>query len=163
MARQVRLIGLSAILGIVVVTSAASVSGQDERSAEPQLEAEASRSRGALLFQIHCASCHGLEARGDGPVSEDLRVAPADLTNLLARSDSGVPEFPAERLRLVIDGRNDVRGHGSRAMPVWGLTFQDAGRDSSQEEMVFEKIADLVEYLRTLQESAIEEAAQPED
>lgn len=131
--------------------------GEDERTADSQLKVEAARSHGALSFQIHCASCHGLDGCGGGPVAEHLRVAPADLTKLLERDDAGKLEFPAERLRLMIDGRDDVRGHGSREMPVWGLTFQDAGRDANQEEVVLEKIADLVEYLRILQVSEPEE------
>ncbi|MCP4204883.1 MAG: cytochrome c [bacterium] len=148
------LIGLAAVLGVVMPAVA---SDGDQLAADPQLEAEDARSRGALLFQIHCASCHGLDAGGEGPVADHLRVPPADLADLLAPDDSGDLVFPVERLRQVIDGREDVRGHGSREMPVWGLSFQDAGRDANQEEVVLEKINDLVEYLRTLQVSDADE------
>lgn len=34
--------------------------------------------RGKSLYQIHCATCHGLAGRGDGPTAESLRVAPAN-------------------------------------------------------------------------------------
>jgi putative copper export protein/mono/diheme cytochrome c family protein len=36
--------------------------------------------KGADLFAAHCASCHGAEARGDGPVGASLTTMPADLT-----------------------------------------------------------------------------------
>jgi mono/diheme cytochrome c family protein len=152
--RKLRLIGISAILGVLMPLAA----GYGAQTAGSPLEEEAARSHGGLLFQIHCASCHGLDARGGGPVAGQLRVPPADLTDLLAGGGSDTLEFPAERLRSVIDGRDDVRAHGSREMPVWGLTFQEAGRDANQEEVVLEKIEDLVEYLRTLQAFEFDEA-----
>ena len=43
-------------------------------------------------------------------------------------------------------------------MPVWDIGFQDLGRDSDQEEVVRDKILDLVAYLETLQ---VEEEAEP--
>lgn len=121
------------------------------------MEAEDARSRGALLFQIHCGSCHGLSGRGDGPVAEQLLLQPVDLSDLLEPDDSGALGFPAERLRSVIDGRDEVSAHGTRAMPIWGVTFQDAGRAENQEDLVLARVNDLVEYLRTLQETESDE------
>jgi putative copper export protein/mono/diheme cytochrome c family protein len=42
--------------------------------------ADSSIVHGAALFARHCASCHGAEAQGDGPVAKSLPVRPADLT-----------------------------------------------------------------------------------
>jgi mono/diheme cytochrome c family protein len=36
--------------------------------------------RGAELYQIQCAACHGASGRGDGPVGLTLRPPPADLS-----------------------------------------------------------------------------------
>ena len=36
--------------------------------------------RGAALFPVQCARCHGATGRGDGPDARALSVAPADLT-----------------------------------------------------------------------------------
>ncbi len=36
--------------------------------------------QGAALYPGRCASCHGLEGRGDGAAARDLAVPPADLT-----------------------------------------------------------------------------------
>jgi len=36
--------------------------------------------RGAALFPLHCAACHGEEGRGDGPLAARLSIPPADLT-----------------------------------------------------------------------------------
>src|SRR5689334_23399795 len=75
---------------------------------------------GAELFDRFCASCHGAQAHGDGPVSRSLNVAVPDLTTIAARYG----EFPAGQIRDMIDGRGiDVRAHGTRTMPVWGYEF----------------------------------------
>lgn len=47
--------------------------------------------RGASLFRLHCASCHGRDARGDGPLGKNLGAPPTDLRDvafLLQRGDS---------------------------------------------------------------------------
>jgi putative copper resistance protein D len=36
--------------------------------------------QGAALYRVHCASCHGPSARGDGPAGAGLPKRPADLT-----------------------------------------------------------------------------------
>lgn len=102
---------------------------------------------GKNTFRIYCASCHGREAVGDGPLSEHLRVAPADLTRIAERHD-GV--FPEERVFKIIDGREPVRGHGSSDMPIWGEVFQNTSDDNS-EEKVEQRILDLVHFLKSIQ------------
>jgi mono/diheme cytochrome c family protein len=101
---------------------------------------------GRLSYRIHCASCHGESGRGDGPLAEDLKVRPSDLTHLRKG------RFLQTEVRDAIDGRRKVRGHGPADMPVWGATFQDRGRDTPQEMEVREKILDLVAYIESIQE-----------
>ena len=103
---------------------------------------------GRHSFRTYCASCHGEAARGDGPVARDLKVAPSDLTSL-AKTNGGT--FPYGRVYQAIDGSAPVRGHGTSEMPVWGLTFQDRGRDANQVEAVREQIRDLLAYLQSIQ------------
>ncbi len=100
---------------------------------------------GAVLYKVHCAACHGKDAKGQGPMAEILKVAPRDLTTLEEEKVSD------SQLIASIDGRGTVRGHGSSEMPVWGLSFREIGRDTPQEAMVRDRIRDLVCYLRTLQ------------
>ncbi len=71
---------------------------------------------GEALFQSFCASCHGVTATGDGPLSDLLMVPVADLTTLAARNE-GV--FPLVEAVETIDGRRLLRGHGG-PMPVFG-------------------------------------------
>ncbi|MCB1032640.1 MAG: cytochrome c [Acidobacteria bacterium] len=105
--------------------------------------------RGRSTFRVYCASCHGEEARGDGPMVEVLKVRPADLTRL-SRDNEG--EFPYLKTLRAIDGRADVISHGSRTMPVWGLTFRCLDCDTDQDKEVRERIQDLLAYLETLQD-----------
>lgn len=101
-----------------------------------------------MLYRIHCASCHGSDARGGGPVAEMLTVPPPDLSRLRDPEEKG---FPAERVRRAIDGRSQIAAHGKREMPVWGLSFQVAGLDRNQEPEVAERLDRLVDYLRSIQ------------
>ena len=98
------------------------------------------------LFQIYCASCHGVNAAGNGPLAESLRHAPPNLT-LLAQRNGGV--FPAPRIRRIIEGR-DVESHGNREMPVWGDAFRSTSEGRSVER-ANARIAALVDYLESIQ------------
>lgn len=105
--------------------------------------------RGRASFTLYCSSCHGKSARGDGPVASSLKVPPTDLTQL---SISNGGKFPTEQTYAHVDGRSSVPAHGPSDMPVWGLSFQDPGKDTNQEPMVRHKIRDLVAYIESMQE-----------
>jgi mono/diheme cytochrome c family protein len=62
---------------------------------------------GSYTFKTYCASCHGKEAKGDGPLADSLRFRPPDLT-LLARRNGGT--YPAEAIYRTIEGRKPVKG-----------------------------------------------------
>jgi mono/diheme cytochrome c family protein len=108
--------------------------------------------KGAMLYQEHCAVCHGDGAAGNGPMAPVLLVQPSDLTTLVARH-GGV--FPLERVAARIDGREPLVSHGSD-MPIYGQFFQ--GRDvalateAGQPLLTSQPIADLVAWLRTIQQ-----------
>lgn len=104
---------------------------------------------GPELYQRFCASCHGDEARGDGPVASSLAVPVPDLTRIAERGDG---TFPADRVRQFVDGRIDVMAHGPRTMPVWGYElWWEGGADRLAEEDTRVLIDRLVEFLRTRQ------------
>ena len=122
--------------------------GSQERDQAAAPPTDENVARGAALFRIHCASCHGPGATGDGPVAPALRKKPADLTTLTKRAGG---KFPEERVRSTIDGRTALAAHGAREMPVWGLSFADPGRDVSSEREIEAEIRALVRYLASLQ------------
>jgi mono/diheme cytochrome c family protein len=104
---------------------------------------------GEELFVRFCASCHGSEGMGDGPVSRSLNVAVPDLTRITSRYG----EFPAGLVRDVIDGRGiDTQAHGTREMPVWGVEFWvEEGGDVNAQRAARNAINKLVEHLRSIQ------------
>ena len=76
---------------------------------------------GKAEYQSSCAACHGIDAKGDGPVSKELKTPPTDLT-VLAKKNNGV--LPFNTLYEIIDGRNSlIVSHGTREMPIWGYRF----------------------------------------
>jgi mono/diheme cytochrome c family protein len=112
---------------------------------------------GEEIYDRFCASCHGAQAHGDGPVSRSLNVAVPDLTTIAVRYGG----FPAGVVRDVIDGRGiDKRAHGTREMPVWGYEFWlEEGGDVNAQRAVRNAINKLVEYLRSIQRSGEEPRA----
>lgn len=103
---------------------------------------------GRALFATYCASCHGADARGGGPVADTLRTRPPNLTQF-ALKNHGV--FPVERLHRIIDGYDQsVRAHGSMEMPVWGDAFRK--REGLSDEAARARIEAIVRYLGLIQE-----------
>jgi mono/diheme cytochrome c family protein len=76
---------------------------------------------GAVDYKDFCAACHGVDARGNGPVAKELKTAPPSLRNLVARWN-GV--FDVDEVVQIIDGRDMPRAHGTPEMPVWGSLFR---------------------------------------
>jgi len=73
-------------------------------------------------FAAYCASCHGVDGTGNGPLADSLNVRPTDLTVISKKNDG---HFPYTMLRKTIEGRELglARAHGPREMPVWGPIF----------------------------------------
>jgi len=110
---------------------------------------EAARVPGKRLYEVSCSGCHGLNARGNGPVAPFLKVPVPDLTLIAARR-GGV--FPDVGIYRIIDGQADLRSHGPRHMPAWGYEFfGDDADDEVAHRQATEKVDRLVSYLRSLQ------------
>jgi len=75
---------------------------------------------GKTQYDSACAVCHGPSGKGDGPLKSQLVSRMPDLT-VLARNNDGV--FPFDRVYQIIDGRQEIKAHGPREMPVWGRGF----------------------------------------
>jgi mono/diheme cytochrome c family protein len=111
---------------------------------------------GQQEFQSRCASCHGRDGKGNGPIADLLRKSPPDLTQL-SKQNGGI--FPISRVYDSIVG-DSVQAHGSRDMPVWGQLYRlRAGEHYvdtyyDPEAYVRVRVLALVEYLSRLQVSA---------
>jgi mono/diheme cytochrome c family protein len=130
-------------MGVWAMLAAAAMAGPAAAA-----DAEAGRE----TYERYCASCHGIEATGSGPMRPVLTVKPTDLTALSAGNE-GV--FPLARVVKRIDGRDPLVAHGS-PMPVYGDFFE--GEDvalktpAGQPVLTSRPVADLVAYLEGLQD-----------
>ncbi len=118
---------------------------------------------GKFEYQIGCAACHGVDGKGGGPVSSQVKVRPADLT-ILAKKNNGV--FPFNSVYEFIDGRKVVLAHGTRDMPIWGNRYaaspnQAASPNATEnfvnpyynpETVVRMRILAVIDYLNRIQE-----------
>lgn len=104
---------------------------------------------GPGLFRAYCASCHGADGRGSGPVASSLRGEVPDLTQIAHRHGG---QFPADRIRRIIDGRTALPPHGTRDMPVWGRAFRVATANDPQSDAQSDRLITLlVQYLQSIQ------------
>lgn len=108
---------------------------------------------GKREYEANCVLCHGKDLKG-GAYVDMLKVSPPDLTQL-TRKNGGV--FPFERVYGTIDGRQDVKAHGSREMPIWGMAYQRKAAEHyidvnyDPEVYVRSKIFALIDYLNRMQ------------
>ncbi len=105
-------------------------------------------------FVLHCADCHGIDGKGDGPAVQVIPgFKPGNLTRL-SKEHGG--QFPRQYVYDVIDGRKRLPGHydAESDMPMWGLMFQPEGREFSQdaEAKVKARLSALVDYVEGIQQ-----------
>jgi mono/diheme cytochrome c family protein len=104
---------------------------------------------GSDLFLRYCASCHGTDAKGNGPIAASLKRPPADLTRVAKRAGG---RFDEAAVMAAIDGRRLVAEHGSREMPVWGALFEEEHEGQPFQAYTGQlQSRALADYLRTIQ------------
>lgn len=107
---------------------------------------------GRKVFINSCASCHGVNGRGDGPLAAELETKPADLTKIAQRR-GGL--WPMVEVMSIIDGYQR-RTLPREQMPVFGelsegaLVPFDAGDGKITPTPV--AIMALANYLETIQD-----------
>ena len=110
---------------------------------------------GKFEYMNSCATCHGDNGKGNGPVAELLNAAPADLTQL-QKKNGGV--FPVSATYSMIEGSADIRAHGSREMPAWGARYRERVANDPEmgliaaEQYPRMRILALIEYISQIQE-----------
>ena len=115
----------------------------------PAVSWAAESDQGRAYFVRYCASCHGVEGKGDGTVSRSLKIKPADLTQLKKRNKG---QFPLEKVMATIDGRTRIEAHGESKMPVWGELFEkEATPQKDPTAAATAKVKVIADYVSTLQ------------
>ena len=132
------------LLGIAVLFATTTAAGGQFVDVTPTFVPPSMSGRD--IFRYYCATCHGRDARGSGPVASALKMRPANLT-MLAANNHG--EFPVERVKAFItQGRADAPAHGTPDMPVWGPIFQSL---EPSDTIAQARIDNVITYLRSIQ------------
>lgn len=122
------------------------VAAQDQKEVKHVPVKPTSAASGQEMFTSYCASCHGKDAKGDGPAASALKNAPVDLT-ALAKKNGG--KYPSDKVTAILRGQADVAAHGTREMPVWGPVFWHISGGHESETM--QRITNLNHYIESLQ------------
>lgn len=121
-------------------------------SAIAQAQPAGTQGPGQEAYLQYCASCHGPQGDGRGPLAEELRTPPSDLTRLHERF--GSPLQP-QRLLERVDGRRMARAHGSSEMPVWGQKLaRNVPRGSGTEVQTRGTLLIIIDWLESIQKDS---------
>ena len=132
----------------VVLLSVASSRGASSQATGPKTPPLAIPSMaGHDLFGFYCASCHGRDGKGGGPIAQSLKTPPSDLTAIAKRRGGAFPTRLVES-RVTDGGTLSTGAHGSTDMPVWGPIFR--GLDP-RDAVTKVRIANIVEYIESIQ------------
>jgi mono/diheme cytochrome c family protein len=101
---------------------------------------------GARLYQSYCASCHGADGGGGGPVADALVMRPSDLRKLSVKNGG---KFPVYRVVKMLGGADEVRAHGGKQMPVWGPSFRET---TPKDQQLADRVKQLMAFLESIQE-----------
>ena len=135
------LLGLAGMAFAVAAGQEGRIQPQPSQTNQPLIASV----KGPDLFRAYCASCHGDDGRGNGPVAPALNVKPSDLSTI-AQRNGGV--FPSKRVRDIISGDDVIVADGSREMPVWGPIFHQVEWDRDLGDV---RLRNLVTHLESIQ------------
>lgn len=136
---------IAVLLLIILNDRRSAVRTADKRA--PQATRLIESLEGPALFQAYCASCHGSDGKGGGPVASELKVAVPDLTRISQKAGG---KFPSDRVQRIITGEEPaMAAHGSREMPTWGPIFKQIAWDQDLGRLT---IYNLTKYLESLQQ-----------
>ena len=138
---------LACMIAIVIAGFVISRAQDSKTTVKREAASITSPASGKEMFVSYCASCHGKDAKGDGPAANALKQLPADLTTLTKRNGG---KYPADRVTTILRGQTKLMAHGDQEMPVWGPVFWRLS--GGHEEQVQMRIANLNRYLESLQE-----------
>jgi len=112
------------------------------RHHEPPVSPSQTGDRGQILYETHCAICHGPAGKGDGAGAKVIRQSMRDFSNPAAMRDV------EDRFLFEIIKKGSSQFGRSNAMPSWGMKLSD------------EEIRAVVAHIRTLASRATEGTGQ---
>lgn len=139
--------GLLLLCGLAVVLSP--FGSTQERAAKPEQDQKTMKLipslDGSDLFHAYCATCHGTDGKGHGPVAAALNTSVPDLTTI-AKRHGGI--FPSKRIERIIAGDELISAHGSRDMPIWGPIFHQIEEDRDFGDIRLHNVTRYIEIIQ---------------
>ncbi len=140
-------IGLGAlVVALTMIAMAQQPAPEQEKVIKHIPVKQTSAASGQEMFNSYCAACHGADGKGAGPAASALKVAPTDLSALVAKNGG---KYPSLHVSSVLRGEAETPAHGSKDMPVWGPLFRHLSQGHDAE--VQQRIANLNQYVESLQ------------
>jgi mono/diheme cytochrome c family protein len=137
------------ILAVLAAVFAAGIGYADQTSNKVVVPAgKTPANNGKQMYASYCASCHGVDGKGSGPVGLSLKQPPADLTGL-SRNNGG--KFPTGHITAVLQFGAQASAHGTAEMPVWGPVFNKLDESAPHSSLRALRISNLAQYIETLQ------------
>jgi len=124
-------------LALVAAAALTAAPGQEQKNHDAVVA-------GRKAFLENCATCHGLDARGNGPTASTLKGVPPDLSQIEVRHR----RFSEYEIQQMILGEPTHLNAGNREMPGWGHLFRQEGGDS----LAMLRTHTIVSYLESIQE-----------
>lgn len=133
------------LVGAALVMALGIAAAQGKKQHAPTAK-RANAASGRDTFLSYCASCHGKDAKRNGPAAIAMKTVPPDLTTLTKRHEG---KYPVGYVGAILKFGLSPASHGSEDMPVWGSRFEtlDPVRDPTGQQHV----DDVVAYIESLQ------------
>lgn len=100
------------------------------------------------MFKEYCASCHGVDGRGNGPAVGFLKTPPPDLRTMALRNNG---RYPWPRVKAILTFGPGSNAHGALNMPTWEPLFRSL--DKENEQVVVQRIYNLGKFIGSIQEN----------
>ena len=97
------------------------------------------------MFKEYCASCHGVDGRGDGPAVTFLKTPPPDL-RMMAQHNTG--KYPAAQVKSILTFGPGSHAHGTLDMPTWGRLFRSTDHDEGVANL---RVHNLMKFIESIQ------------
>jgi mono/diheme cytochrome c family protein len=95
---------------------------------------------GKAVYDVNCASCHGMAGKGDGPMSAVLNPKPRDFSAGEFKLDANKSGSPGEDEDLTLVIKKGAMAYGGSALMAGWPTLSD------------EQVGQLIVYIRSLKE-----------
>jgi mono/diheme cytochrome c family protein len=144
------LLTLVLLIACVWASAQGAPTGAGGQAAKPEIKhvtaTYTSPTSGKEMFNSYCASCHGVDGKGDGPAAPALKMPATNLTMLSVKNGS---TFPEAHVAAVLQGTAMTAAPGSKEMPVWGPIFLTMGGHSAAQVQL--RVRNLTNHLESIQ------------